>query len=214
MQDSTILVAHYPISESWSRHWLGEEDDDETASWLLENGADPNIGNRAESKDPDSNIPDIWNPDVIEMAASCCDISSFDLILAHGAILEHSIPLHAIALGILPPEHFLEPHDMIDYLQSIGYDINGIQVFDHPYPAMTPLEIAIEHSTIEMVRMLLEHGANPFANGRDSDWARRRLQPNPAVIEMLEVFERSCQQNPEAMRELFGTEGLEITHNL
>ena len=198
-----------PIIESRSRHWLlCDSDDDEQASWLLENGADPNVGNCAESKRPDSNRPVVWKLDVIEIAASWCRTSLLDLIIAHGAKLENSIPLHMVIVAQCSVQHLLEPHDKVEYLQSLGYNINGIHKFDDPYPSMTPLEIAIGFGNIEMVRMLLEHGANPAVKGTASDCARRVNQPNSELIEMLEVFERSCEQDPETMQELFGTEGL------
>lgn len=131
-----------------------------------------------------------------------------DLLIAHGARVENSVPFHAIAeLGSLDdgPGRL---HAMIEHLQALGMDINDAHQFYPDDDRMTPLDTAIYDDNIEMVKFLLEHGANPMTGGLSSDLAREVLGPNAALVEMLEVFEQSCQHDPEAMRELFGTEGL------
>ena len=97
---------------------------------------------------------------------------------------------------------------MVEHLLTPGMDINNAHQVYPDDDALTPLDSAISDGNIEMVKFLLEHGANPMTGGLSSDLARELLGPIPALVEMLEVFERSCRQNPEAMRELFGTEGL------
>lgn len=131
-----------------------------------------------------------------------------DLLIAHGARLENSVPFHAVAeLGDLN-DGPAKLHAMVEHLQALGMDINNAHQFYPDDEALTPLETAIYDDNIEMVKFLLEHGANPMTGGLSSDLAREVLGPDVALVEMLEAFERSCRQNPEAMQELFGTEGL------
>lgn len=178
--------------------------DEEFVHYLLGRGADPNVGNRADSH-PGILLAIAHPSDVIERAAYLATPSIMDLLIAYGARLEKSVPIHTIAaLGSLD-DGPARLHAMVEHLQALGMDISDAQQFFSGCDPITPLDGAINANYPEMARFLLEHGANPMIGRLSSDLARQLFGPSVALVEMLEVFERSCQQDLEAMQELFGT---------
>ena len=181
-------------------------EDEDLVQDLLDHGADPTADNYAKSLLPLHGPISVDPSDIIERAAYLATPAIMDLLIAHGARLENSVPFHAIAeLGSLDDSP-TRLHAMVEHLQALGMDINDAHRFHPDDDALTPLDTAIYDDNLEMVKFLLEHGANPMTGGLSSDLAREVLGPDVALVEMLEVFERSCRQNPEAMQELFGTE--------
>lgn len=78
-----------------------------------------------------------------------------------------------------------------------GHDINGVGKDD-----WTPLTIAIEKDNSEMVRFLLENGANPnkiVPGGTALDMALRRRRETPA--ELIREFGGNCRSECDIDKE-------------
>ena len=101
-------------------------------------------------QEPESNSGDCLN-----RAASQSSITVFDLLLAHGAKLENSRPLHAAVESV---NEEMERFPMMAHLLDLGVDINGT---DFARRLATPLHHAVHAFKIERARFLLERGADP-----------------------------------------------------
>ena len=88
--------------------------------WLLEHGADPNLGPPPVDPQPDS-APVPSSGSALNCAASVATPQVFDLLLQHGAKIENSQPLHLAAAG--QEDSWRIP--MMEYLIEKGVDVNG-----------------------------------------------------------------------------------------
>lgn len=123
--------------------------------WFLEHGADPN------SHGSKNECP-------LDTAASGCYLGSVKLLLEHGAKLDDSNALHAVAGSREDDSACIE---MMAYLLDQGADINALEHQGNPeyrerrkgQAFGTALHRAAQKGKKERVRFLLERGADPSA---------------------------------------------------
>lgn len=133
----------------------------EFMTWLLSNGADPNLGPR----DINHGINRRDEPPVrgsgflLNQAAGICNVEQFDLLLASGAVLEDSCALHYAS-------HFSpDPDDtrLMAHLLDLGVDINAPDDkvdLQKPGRIGAPIFWAIRSGRCIKVRFLVESGAD------------------------------------------------------
>lgn len=98
---------------------VGVSSDEACIRYLLEHGADPNLG-------PPYQIHPVPNwSSILNLAAAFCTPKIFALLLSHGADISIALPLHH-AVSITPrflPESRVP---MLEYLLGLGLDINDV----------------------------------------------------------------------------------------
>ena len=130
------------------------------SKWLLEHGADPNLGPRLNPQPDTAPVPN--SGAALNCAASVAAPEVFNLLLEYGAKIENSQPLHMAAAsqedsGRIP---------MMEYLVGKGVDVNGNDEARGFQAVGPPLLYAIRQGQVEKVRWLLGHGADPRVEGR------------------------------------------------
>ncbi|KAG9683641.1 hypothetical protein KCU95_g12997, partial [Aureobasidium melanogenum] len=142
----------------------------EYLKFLLEAGADPN-------QDPDAATYPL-----ALVAALYSDIDAIDLLLQNGARLEHSGALAAAArLGNEPMTRRLL--DRGARLENDGYSLGA---------RTTPLHVAVESGRLEVVKILLQNGADSTAINASGatafDVARQMETKGKDMSQMLEIL--------------------------
>ncbi len=131
--------------------------DIELARWLLDHGMDPRIGSippNSPRKPASSYGSKGW---LLHLASLYSPLEVFTLLHDRGANLEYSHALHSAAYG--GPSQL----PIIRYLLDGKYiDVNELDIYHIPH-AGTPLLAAIVAGHVEVVRVLLDYGANPHA---------------------------------------------------
>ena len=123
--------------------------------WFLNHNADPNIGAPYISVPSDSHsFPN--SGDALNSAAGYSSIAALGLLLAHGAKLENSVPLHAAAARSDADAQI----PMMRHLLSLGVDVNASDAVRGPRRKGTPLHYAVQAGMIDAVQFLLENGAD------------------------------------------------------
>lgn len=139
--------------------------DEVTVRWLLDRGADPNVGAMYEPPYARGADPPPSNTGVSLNAAACYGTTAvFDLLIERGAKLEDSAALHCAADS---PNEDAERIPMIQHLLEIGLDINGTDDVLSFHAQGTPLHWAVDACKIERAKFLLEKGADPHKVNRD-----------------------------------------------
>ncbi|KAL9094066.1 MAG: hypothetical protein Q9165_003736 [Trypethelium subeluteriae] len=151
--------------------------------WLLENGANPNLGHLRGSGMLIAN-----SGDALEIAAKHCPLSTVALLLAHGAQAENSMALNRAAGAYPPggnfyysrarptPEFDRDRIPVMELLLQHGADINGDerQGRRDRTPGL-PVTYAVMARAVERVKWLLENGADPTIRGYPSSAAELGL---------------------------------------
>lgn len=139
--------------------------------YLLEHGADPNLGPPL-SPQPDSQpIPSSGS--TLNCAASVATPDTFDLLLHHGARIENSQPLHMAAAS---PEDDVGRFPMLEYLLRKGCDVNAGDDDDDArgFRAVgPPLLYAVRQGQVRRAKWLLGHGADARIEGSGGATALR-----------------------------------------
>jgi len=121
--------------------------------WLLDHGANPNMGPSVVFQVGREAVPDSGM--ALQLAACWSTISTLDLLLEHGAQLEHSFPMHdAAGSGD-------ERISMMAHLIELGVDVNGLDSARVRFRHGTPLHCAVGELNFGTVRFLLNNGADP-----------------------------------------------------
>jgi ankyrin repeat protein len=133
--------------------------------YLLDQGANPNLGPEwgygvgatpAFTQVSDSGA-------TLQSAAQYGNIESFDLLLAHGAILSNAATMHAAAEG--------ENIKIMVHLLKLGVDVDQTDGMRMSFPCYdSPLLRAIRLGKPQAVRFLLDHGANTSTKLSGPGW--------------------------------------------
>jgi hypothetical protein len=124
--------------------------------YLLDHGADPNLGPATGGGVGEPNAFRLVSDSgaILQSAAMYGNIQTFDLLLAHGAILSNAATMHAAAEG--------ENIEMMAHLLKLGVDIEQRDRYKTMgYPSYgSPLLRAMVLGKPRSVRFLLDHGAS------------------------------------------------------
>ncbi|KAI9864036.1 MAG: hypothetical protein M1813_003352 [Trichoglossum hirsutum] len=169
-----------PVKEKGSTALSFVVMDEPLVRWLLDHGADPNVGPPIGRPGP---TPVLNSGNVLELAACSSNITVFDLLLERGAKLENSCPLHMAAGGSLVGESI----PMMTHLLELGVDVNGSDKLRGARQRGTPLHHAVDSGCIENVRFLLENGADPHIK---NTWGTTPIEEAerfsaPQIVELL-----------------------------
>ena len=131
--------------------------DEYLVGWLLERGADPNLGMPYYNNDfKAAPIRSSWT--ALAFAAQSSTPAVIDLLMSYGARIEDCCPLHEAALVHEDAERI----PMMAHLLKLGVDVNAQDYLKHgSYGRGTALHWAIWHYNPEKVRFLLDNGADP-----------------------------------------------------
>lgn len=124
-------------------------DHEDVVKFLLDEGADPNLGRHPDFFGESEGPTDRKSGIALNTAAWACSPQIFDLLLAKGAKLEHATPLH---WAVWARVHLLARRTkMIKHLVKLGVDMNGTderQVEEKSYRVGRPLDILL-HDDVE-----------------------------------------------------------------
>lgn len=133
-------------------------DDEPTVRWFLEHGADPNA--------PAGE----WDITPLSYAVMRAPLSTVKLLFEHGGSTAHGQLLNYAAdrtdADAIPVLQFLVDHGA-PINQWHWEDRPNLHCWAEAHAAQTPLYNAAEAGSIENVRFLLEHGADPGKRGID-----------------------------------------------
>lgn len=122
--------------------------------WLLDHGADPNLGPKVSFQTGGKVVPD--SGIALQRAACWSTIQTFDLLLEHGAKPENSFPLHDAA-GHRKDESI----SMMTHLLQLGVDVNGSDIARIRFRHGSPLHCAVLGEHLGNIEFLLKNGADP-----------------------------------------------------
>ncbi|KAH0542497.1 hypothetical protein FGG08_003093 [Glutinoglossum americanum] len=164
--------------------------DESVVGWLLDRGADPNLGSPPDV--PDACVIGSSSGVVLEGAVYYSSIVVFDLLLERGAELENSLPLHSAAEWQSDRRI-----PMMEHLLELGVDMNGSDDKRRLHGWGTPLHYAIRARHTEHVRFLLQRGADPRAANLRDKTALEAAWGQPQVVELLEKALQSWTREKE-----------------
>lgn len=130
--------------------------DEPVTKWLLDHGADPNLGPPLDPQPRSLSVTD--SGAALNTAATMSSPAVIDLLIQHGAKLENSLPLHAAATADVKPDGERIP--MMAHLLQLGVDINGTDESRGMAAFGTPLHHAVRWARMDAVRFLLMKGAD------------------------------------------------------
>ena len=143
--------------------------------YLLDQGADPNFGPAIGGSICEASAFRLVSDSgaILQSAAMYGNTESFDLLLAHGAVLSNAATMHAAAEG--------ENIEMMAQLLKLGVDVDqrdSYRTMGFPY-YNSPLLRAMVLGKPRAVRFLLDHGAStlrklPGPEGAGLQWIWRR----------------------------------------
>ncbi|KAI9817282.1 MAG: hypothetical protein M1832_004704 [Thelocarpon impressellum] len=157
------------------RWMVGEQ---AVVEWLLDHGADPCLGTPVPSRAREAAPLNPRSGDVLNAAAAVSSVAVFKLLLARGARLDWSTPLHAAAA--------LSSTDripMMAFLLELGVDVNS---YNPGWPSYhgTPLDEAVMSPCPRKARFLMQNGADPHIKNHWGNCAFEVAQ-NRGYREML-----------------------------
>lgn len=120
---------------------------------------------------------------ILQSAAQYGTIETFDMLIAHGAVLSNAAALHAAVEG--------GNVDMMARVLELGADVDepdGLWTMG-PQVYCTPLLRAIEQGKIDAVRFLLEKGASTVKMGRRRETALQMVKNDWVVDEIRKMVE-------------------------
>lgn len=120
--------------------------------WFLDHGADSTLGSPRIRLPKSGLVSDTGC--ILECAACCSSISTFDLLLERGARLDKIFALDEVA----PKEDKIA---MMEHLLELGVDVDKFRHNPHHSDQGTPLHRAIRFGRVQSVRFLSERGADP-----------------------------------------------------
>ena len=162
-------------------HWAAYHDDVELARALLEAGADPNAINDYGSL-PLAEAAGIGNPAMIR------------LLLEAGADVEAANADGQTPLMVIARTNKVEAAQL---LLAAGADVNRAET----WRGQTPLMWASAQGQPAMIRLLLEHGAEPDVRAFANDWprqvsaeSRRMYRPTGGLTPLLFAAREGCAE--------------------
>lgn len=166
-------------------------EDESLVKWLLDRGANPNLGFPKTEELPTIlavNAPTNQNSGrALNAAAAKGSVDVLDMLLHHGARLENSTPLHHVVAAQRP---FGEKAQMMARLLELGVDVNGTDELDGREGLGTSLHHAARWNRADEAKFLIERGAEPNkpdVYGRSAlDEASRYPQTHQEVIKVLQ----------------------------
>lgn len=159
------------------------------ARWLLDHGMNPTAGFIPSSTPHSIGENGDSKGYLLYFASIFSSLETFKLFQSRGANLEYSHALHGAA-GPGGPSQI----PIIRHLLDGGYlDVNELDVYHIPH-AGTPLMAAITGGNFEVVRVLLEFDANPYAS---------RTSPFEATV--MGMAQGFAGRDAEASREIVDT---------
>ena len=144
---------------------------DELVKWLLKQGANPCIG--LENSDQDGQDFCMQSGQVVERAASWGSLKTLNRLIKHAARYDLGLPLHRATWA---KEFTDETKAVMERLLSLGRDINQQDDARGYKGRGTPLCNAAIQGSIETVRFLLEHGADPSVKNRWGNTADKEAE--------------------------------------
>ena len=117
--------------------------------WFLDHGADPTLGPPRIRLPKSGLVSDTGY--ILERAACCSSISTFDLLLKRGARLDKSFALNEVA----PKEDKIA---MMEHLLELGVDVDKFRHSPYHSDQGMTLHRAIRFGRVQSVRFLLERG--------------------------------------------------------
>jgi ankyrin repeat protein len=156
--DSTLVCSHatrfYYVAElrSYATH------DPVIVRYLLDQGANPNLGpQRGPGIGVSTAFRQVANSGAtLESAARYGNVETFDLLLAHDAVLSNAAPMHAAA-----GEQNIE---IMAHLLELGVDLDERESMTLGRPSYgSPLLRAMFSGKPQAVRFLLDHGASTLS---------------------------------------------------
>lgn len=161
-------------------HWASYHDNVQLARALIAAGADPNVVN------------DYGSTPLAE-AASNGNPAMISLLLDAGAEVEHANRDGQTALMIVARTNKLEAARA---LIEAGADVNRAET----WRGQTPLMWAAAQSQPAMIRLLMEHGAEPDVRSMANEWrqvsaeSRRMYRPTGGLTPMLFAAREGCAE--------------------
>ena len=133
--------------------------DIDLARWLLDHGMNPTAGSIPSSTPHSIGENGDSKGYLLYFASISSSLETFKLFQSRGANLEYSHALHGAAGPGGPSQIPIIRH----LLDGEYLDVNELDIYHIPHTG-TPLMAAITGGYAEVVRVLLEYGANPYAS--------------------------------------------------
>lgn len=158
-------------------------------AYLLSRGADPNLGPRIGPGIGHTGRFQIVSTSgwTLHAAARSGNVDSFDMLLAHGALLQNAAAVHAAVQG--------GSVEMVEHVLDLGANVNerdGLETMGF-YFCGTPLLRAINMGRVDLARILLGHGADATVKGRECLSALDLVKSDDVTVEMRELIENAAK---------------------